>query len=132
MKIKIRYHHTDATGVVYYSQYLSFLEEARTEFLEGLGMRIAELARQGIYFVVSRQELDCEAPGHYGDVLDVRSWVGSSSPVRLNFEAEIRNQENQLLAKGKTVLVCVDGQLKPKAMPEHFRAQMAGETGAHA
>jgi acyl-CoA thioester hydrolase len=127
MRIKIRYHHTDSTGVVYYSQYLAFLEEARTEFLEGLGMRITELAKQGVYFVVSRQELDCEAPGHYGEVLDVRSWVCSSSPVRLHFDAEIRNQDNRVLARGRTVLVCVDEQLKPRAMPENFRAQMAAE-----
>jgi acyl-CoA thioester hydrolase len=132
MRIKIRYHHTDSTGVVYYSQYLGFLEEARTEFLEGLGMRITELAMQGVYFVVSRQELDCEAPGHYGDVLDVRSWVASSSPVRFNFDAEIRNQDNRVLARGRTVLVCVDEQLKPRAMPENFRAHMAAERGENA
>ncbi|MFA5362725.1 MAG: thioesterase family protein [Candidatus Omnitrophota bacterium] len=132
MIIKVCYHHTDSTGVVYYSHYLAFLEEARTEFLEGLGMRITELADQGIYFVVSRQELDCEAPGHYGDVLDVRSWVCSSSPVRLNFDAEIRNQDNLVLARGKTVLVCVDEQLKPKAMPENFRARMEAERRGHA
>ncbi|MDD2703257.1 MAG: thioesterase family protein [Candidatus Omnitrophica bacterium] len=132
MRIKVCYHHTDSTGVVYYSHYLAFLEEARTEFLEGMGMRIPELAKQGIYFVVGKQVLDCEAPGRYGDVLDVRSWVSSGSPVRLNFEAEIRNQDNLLLAKGMTVLVCVDEQFKPKAMPENFRARMTAGKEARA
>jgi acyl-CoA thioesterase FadM len=52
--------------------------------------------------------------------------------VRLNFEAEIRNQDNLLLAKGMTVLVCVDEQFKPKAMPDNFRARMTAGREARA
>jgi acyl-CoA thioester hydrolase len=58
MKFKIYYHHTDCGGVVYYANYLEFLEEARTEFFVARGILIPELIRQGRFFVVARQEID--------------------------------------------------------------------------
>ena len=54
MKVRIYYHHTDCGQVVYYANYLKFLEEARTEFFERKGIFIKELAKQGILFVVTR------------------------------------------------------------------------------
>jgi len=56
MKIRIYYHHTDSGGVVYYGEYLKFLEEARTEYLEDKGLSIKELLKEDIIFVVRYQE----------------------------------------------------------------------------
>jgi acyl-CoA thioester hydrolase len=117
MKIRIYYHHTDCGGVVYYANYLAFLEEARTEFFEQSGYSIKELTERGVLFVVGRQEIDYKCPARYGDILEVKSHVSGNSAVRLDFDGEIRNQDGVLVSKAKTVLVCVDRNFKPQAIP---------------
>ncbi len=124
MKKKIYYHDTDCGGVVYYSNYLKFLEEARTEFFSEKGFSIKELAQKGVLFVVARQEIDYKAPAAYGDILEIKTRVAETSAVKIVFENEIYNQDNRLIAKAKTVLVCVDSNLKPKAIPPEIKPKL--------
>ena len=121
MKIKIYYHHTDCGGVVYYANYLSFLEEARTEYLAEKGVLVKELAGQGTLFVVARQEIDYKFPAFYGDTLQIDSKITSIGGAKIEFEYEIKNQNGQINSKAKTILVCVDANLKPKAIPDQIR-----------
>jgi acyl-CoA thioester hydrolase len=121
MKIKIYYHHTDCGGVVYYAKYLEFLEEARTESFAEKGISVKELVQQGILFVVARQEIDYNSPAFYGDTLDAKAWISNISGVRIEFEAEIKNQHEQVVSKAKTIMVCVDKNLKPQPIPEEIR-----------
>lgn len=125
MKTKIYYHETDCGGVVYYANYLKFLEEARTEFFTEKGFSIKELADSGTMFVVARQEIDYKAPSVYGDELDINSKVVEMSAVKIVFENEIYNQNNLLISKAKTILVCVDKNLKPKAIPDSIRSSFS-------
>lgn len=127
MQVKIYYHHTDAGGVVYYAEYLKFLEEARTEFLADRGISVKGLVESGILFVVARQEIDYKLPAAYGDVLDVEAKISGTSGVRINFEHEIKNQNKQLVVKAKTILVCVDKAFKPKAIPNEIQEKMLKE-----
>ncbi len=121
MKIKIYYHHTDCGGVVYYANYLSFLEEARTEYLAEKGVLVKELADQGTLFVVARQEIDYKFPAFYGDTLQINSKITNIGGAKIEFEYEIKNQNGQTNSKAKTILVCVDANLKPKAIPDQVR-----------
>ena len=125
MKIRIHYHHTDCGGVVYYGTYLQFLEEARVETMEALGVSVQALRQQGVQFVVYRQEIDYKGPAFYGDVLDVRAWVTGFSGIRLEFDYEIKNQSGRVISKAKTVLVCVNERLEPQAPPEDSAAKLA-------
>jgi acyl-CoA thioester hydrolase len=124
MQVKIYYHHTDCGGVVYYANYLKFLEEARTEFFAERGVSIKELSQQGTLFVVARQEIDYKCPAVYGDLLDVAAKVGTTSAVRIEFIHEIKNQNKQLISLAKTILVCVGRDLKPKAIPSDIREKI--------
>ncbi len=124
MKIRIYYHHTDSGGVVYYANYLKFLEEARTEYLELRGASVPELAKQGILFVVARQEIDYKAPSFYGDILDIDTRVTNMGAAKVIFEYDIKNQKGQVIAKAKTVLVFVDKKLKPRVIPEDIRKSL--------
>lgn len=119
-ELKIYYHHTDAGGVVYYANYLKFLEEARTEFFAEKGLSVRDLAKEGVLFVVSHQEIDYKFPGFYGDTLRVNTKLVSNSGVKFYFEYEIKNQDGRLLCLAKTTMVCVDSTLRPKAMPEEI------------
>jgi acyl-CoA thioester hydrolase len=125
MKTHIYYHHTDCGGVVYYANYLNFLEEARTEFFAVKGASIKELADSGIMFVVARQEVDYKFPAVYGDDLNIQTQIGLLTGVRIEFLHEIHNQNKQLIVKAKTILVCVDKYLKPQAIPDELRKKLA-------
>jgi acyl-CoA thioester hydrolase len=125
MKQRIYYHHTDCGGVVYYANYLNFLEEARTEYFAQKNASIKQLADAGTMFVVSRQEIDYKFPSAYGDELDIRTQVGQITGVRIEFLHEIYNQQERLIIKAKTILVCVDKSLKPQAIPEDLRKKLA-------
>jgi len=127
--VRIYYHDTDCGGVVYYANYLLYLEEARTEYFEALGISVKELAEAGTLFVVARQEIDYKAPGRYGDVLSITTRFTQASSVRLIAEHEIRNQQQKILVTAKTVMVCVDKSIRPKEIPGNFIAQLK-EAGA--
>jgi acyl-CoA thioester hydrolase len=118
VKVRIYYHDTDCGGVVYYANYLKYLEEARSEYLEARGLIVREMLAQGIGFVVARQEIDYKYPSFYGDTLEIKTRVTEASLTRVNFEYDIVNQDGKLIASAKTVLVFVDKTLKPKRIPE--------------
>ena len=105
MKVRIYYHDTDCGGVVYYANYLKYLEEARSEYLEMRGLIVKEMLAQGIGFVVARQEIDYKSPAFYGDTLEVKTRVTEASLTRVNFEYDIVNQAGKSIASAKTVLV---------------------------
>lgn len=121
---KIYYHDTDCGGVVYYANYLKFFEEARSEFFAERGLSLKQLTEDGVLFVVARQEIDYKAPAVYGDILDIKAKITDISNVKMIFEQEVYNQEKRLLTVGKTVLVCVDRNLKPQALPDKIRDRL--------
>jgi acyl-CoA thioester hydrolase len=125
MQQRIYYHHTDCGGVVYYANYLNFLEEARTEYFAQKNASIKQLADSGTMFVVARQEIDYKLPAVYGDQLDIQTQIGAVSGVRIEFFHEIYNQNKQIIVKAKTILVCVGKNLKPKAIPEEIRRKFS-------
>jgi acyl-CoA thioester hydrolase len=125
MKIRIYYHHTDCGGVVYYANYLHFLEEARTEFLAERGINIKELIREGAFFVVSHQELDYKSPAAYGDTLDISTELKDVSGVRINLEHKIA-RAGALVAQARTTLAFVGGDFRPKPIPQEMRAKLKG------
>lgn len=124
MKKKIYYHDTDCGGVVYYGNYLKFLEEARSEYLEDKGFSVKDLMGRGVMFVVRRQEIDYKFPAVYGDTLDIRTWIVESSPVRIRFAYEIKNQDGRLLSKAVTDMVCVGADLGVREMPPELLAAL--------
>jgi len=127
VKIKIYYHDTDCGGVVYYANYLKYLEEARSEYFERRSLIIKNLLREGIGFVVARQEIDYKSPAFYGDTLEVKTRVTEASSTRVNFEYDIVNEARKLIASAKTVLVFVNKTLKPKRIPEDILKKLTNE-----
>jgi acyl-CoA thioester hydrolase len=126
MKKKIFYHDTDSGGVVYYANYLKYLEEARVEFMEQRGVFVKELFGQGTIFVVARQEIDYKSPAFYGDILEVSSRLAGMHAAKLEFEHHIENQDGKTVSVAKSILVCVDKNLKPKPVPEDIRRKLEG------
>lgn len=124
MKKRIFYYDTDCGGVVYYANYLKYLEEARTEYFEKRGIFVKDIWAQGIGFVVARQEIDYKLPAVYDDVLEIDAKLSKISRASAEFEYYIKNQKGQVVSSAKTVLVFVDKNLKPKAIPEDIKARL--------
>ena len=129
MKKRIYYHDTDCGGVVYHGNYLKFLEEARTEFLEERGHSVKELMDRGIIFVVRHQEMDYKHPAFYNDVLEIKTSVKEYSNVRIKFVYEIRNQEGRVIGKASTDLVSVGKDLKLAELPDDVKKMCAEAVG---
>lgn len=119
MEVKIYYQDTDCGGVVYYANYLTYFERARTEFFVEHGISIKSLAEEGILFVVVRAEIDYKAPASYGQILEISTQMKPAGKIKLDFLYRVlEKQSGRLVVTGKTVLVCVDGNLKPRRLPE--------------
>jgi acyl-CoA thioester hydrolase len=124
MKKKIYYHDTDCGGVVYYANYLKYLEEARTEFLQERGISMKELADDGVLFVVAHQGIDYKSPAFYGDILDISVRLCRIHVARLEYAHEVKNQNGKLICVAETTLVCVSSDFRPKAVPEELKSRL--------
>ncbi|MDD4182489.1 MAG: YbgC/FadM family acyl-CoA thioesterase [Candidatus Omnitrophica bacterium] len=116
---RIYYHDTDCGGVVYYANYLKYLEEARTEYMESRGYNLSDLAEKGILFVVRRVDIEYKAPAHYADTLEISTSIDKIRNVSVNFLQEIK-REGKILVSAVTTLVCIDKNFKPCAMCEEM------------
>ncbi len=121
IKKRIYYHDTDCGGVVYYANYLRHLEEARTEFCISRNIALKVLQDEGIYFVVSKVDIDYKSPAKYGDLIDISAKVDYIKRSSLSFYQEIRRDDN-LLIKANTLWVCVDKNFKPRIIPEELKS----------
>lgn len=120
IKKTVYYHDTDCGGVVYYANYLKFLEEARTEFLKEKGFNLKELSQKGTLFVVRHVDIDYKAPAHYADVLTITTAISKAKNVSLEFSQQI-TRDDQLLVNAITQLVCVSNAFVPKVIPDDMR-----------
>lgn len=127
MKKKIHYHDTDCGGIVYYANYLKYLEEARYEFFEKLGFSVKKLAEEGVLFVVARQEIDYKSSARYGDEIHIDTWISEVGRVKIWFEYKILNKEGEVLVKARTLMVCVDQNIKKRSIPADIKEKLLKE-----
>ncbi len=118
LPVRAYYEDTDAAGVVYYANYLKFLERARTEWLAARGFDLAALERgHGIAFVVHRVEIDYLRPARLGDRLEATFAVVEGRRSRLVARQEIYRGAERLVSALVTI-VCVDqAHWKPVRIP---------------
>ena len=120
IKKKIYYHDTDCGNVVYYSNYLKYFEEVRTEHLLSKGIDLKECLKKGFFFVVVSVDIKYKNPARYGDDLSISSRIENVKPASIEFSHEIEKQEN-VLVYCKTRLVSVDMNFKPIPIPQNHR-----------
>jgi len=117
--VRVYYEDTDAGGVVYYANYLKFMERARTEWLESLGFPLAAFEQaHGVVFVVHRVAIDFLRPARLNDALDVTVEVLDRGAARLDLRQAVRRGD-ELLTDARVTLACVDAQaLRPRRIPD--------------
>lgn len=116
--VRVYYEDTDAAGVVYYANYLRFIERARTDWLRGLGFDQATLlATDGIAFAVRKVEADYLRPARLDDMLTATAEVESVGGVRIVFRQGVLRGDETLFT-AKVTVVCFDPvTARPAAIP---------------
>lgn len=121
--LRVYYEDTDFGGIVYYANYLKFIERARSEWVRELGIdQIALKDQQKIVFAVRRVEADYLAPARFEDELTVFTRVLSSSPARLKLNQVVRRGEVKLF-EAIVTLVALGPSGAPVRLPEPLRTQ---------
>jgi 4-hydroxybenzoyl-CoA thioesterase len=127
-RCRVYYEDTDAGGIVYYVNYLKFMERARTERLRDLGFAQSTLVGEGLLFVVHSSEARYHAPARLDDELLISAQVMELNRASLRFRQQVRRAtDDALLCEGQFLVACVRADnLKPRAIPEALRAAFAG------
>lgn len=125
-QIRVYYEDTDAGGIVYYANYLKFLERARTEFLRERGIEQDTLLEQSVGFVVKRVELDNQAPAKFNELLSIHSEIVELKKASLVFKQKIINQTGKCLVSALIRVACVDlSKMKPIAIPAYILGEFS-------
>ena len=120
-EIRVRYGETDRMGFCYYGNYAQFLEVARVELLRSQGISYKELEDAGILLPVRNFSIKYIAPSRYDDLLSIQTEITNIKGSRIEFNYEIRNQKNVLIATAYTELVFINSNsLKPTNAPDEI------------
>lgn len=125
MTKQIYYHDTDAGGVVYYANYLKYLEEARTEFFEQHGLGITPFLARGLIYAVRSCNIKYKAPARYGDTVTADAKLVRLSAAQIFFSQTVLNQATgKVLVEAEVVLVCLDRDFKPQPIPADIKEKI--------
>jgi len=125
--VRVYYEDTDSGGVVYYANYLKFMERARTEWLRQLGFEQDELIQNtGVIFAVRSLQVDYLLPARFNDELKVSARLIEQGRASLTIEQKItRVKDCSLLCTGTVKIVSLrPDSFKPRAIPEQIKQQI--------
>jgi len=139
--IRVYYEDTDSGGVVYYANYLKFMERARTEWLRHLGLEQDVLReRHGVVFAVRSVEVEYLKPARFNQLLHVRSLVEEVRPASLVFWQQItragadnsaagaNNSVDETICTGHIKVVCIDVEtFRPRPFPDVVAMEIVRE-----
>lgn len=124
--VRVYWEDTDAGGVVYYANYLKFLERARSEWLRALGVGQVELAaNDGLVFVVRRVEADYLRPARFDDPLLVTCRLRSTGRASLEIAQTVEREDETLLTALVKVACVTNDSFRPAKIPRHILESFA-------
>jgi len=123
--VRVYYEDTDAAGVVYYANYLKFMERARTEWLTAQGFDLATLEREhGIAFAVHHADIRYHQPARLGDRLEVTVAIEARGRARFVARQEVR-RDHATLVDARITLACLDRHgWRPTRIPAPLAARL--------
>jgi len=127
--IRVYYEDTDAGAVVYYANYLKFMERARTEWLRALGFEQDELTRrEGVIFAVRSAKIEFLKPARFNDLLRATVQIGRRGNASITFAQQIRRAD-LTLCEGEVKVACLDAAtFAPRPIPNRLRSRIDMET----
>jgi acyl-CoA thioester hydrolase len=136
---RVYWEDTDGGGIVYYANYLRFLERARTEWLRSLGHSQQQLLSEaGIVFTVVSLEIGYRSPARLDDELRITCEARSEGGASLEFAQRVyrhtggEREAGQLLTEASVRVACVDARtLRPRRLPDFLVQALDGAGDAH-
>jgi len=122
--LTVFYEDTDMAGVVYYANYLKFIERARSTIVEEVGVDQNAMRAAGLVFVITRVEADYLGAARLGDRLEVVTTHSAKSPVRWIFDQEVQ-REGRPIFRAHVIAACMTTAGKPTRLPAEIRAMGA-------
>ncbi len=121
--LRVRFAETDQQGHVFFGHYLTYFDEALTQYLRTIGFIYQDFLNAGVDFFYIHSECDYKARAFFEEVLNVHARVGTIGNSSVTFEfAAFKAHNDELVATGKIVAVVIDSQTKkPVRVPEVFR-----------
>ncbi len=121
-EVRVRYAETDQMGRAYHAHYVVWCEVARTDLMRGLGTSYGDLEERGIYLPVSDLEISFRRAAEYEDRVRITTEVERVRSRSVTFGYELHRQpEEELLARARTELVCVNADGAPRRLPDRVR-----------
>jgi acyl-CoA thioester hydrolase len=122
--VRVYYEDTDAGGVVFYANYLKYMERARTELLRAKGFEQDELmVNEGIIFAVRSLQIEYIKPARFNHLLQVSAEIKNTKKASLEFSQKITHHNN-LLVTSEVRIACLDvNTMKPKVIPQNLLEQ---------
>ena len=115
--LRVYYEDTDLAGIVYYANYLKFIERGRSEWVRERGVDQSRLrAETGIVFAVRRVEADYLRPARFDDLLEVETRLVSIGGASLVLDQDVLRGDERLFA-ARVVIVCLDAQGRAARLP---------------
>ena len=126
-QVRVYYEDTDAAGIVFYANYLRYMERARTEWLRSIGYEHDMLKKKHeILFTVKNVSIEYIKPAYLDDILMVTSSLLKKSGASLIFQQTIKNKNNESLIEAKIKVACLNAiTLKASAMPKDLIMELA-------
>ena len=120
-RFRVRYAETDQMGVVYYANYLVWMEVGRTDFCKTLGFDYREMESEGAFMAVAEASCRYIAPARYDNVILVQTRLERLNRKLVSFTYEILNGETgQRLAEGRTVHITMGTDQKARPLPTRY------------
>lgn len=121
--VRVYYEDTDAAGVVYHSNYLKFMERARTEWLRAIGFSQEHLReREGILFVVADMNIHFRKPAVFDEELNVLSTIKNMNAASLAFTQTITNARCDIVCSADVTVACLQADtFRPCRIPDNIK-----------
>lgn len=119
--VKVRYAETDQMGVVHHGNYAQYLEMARLDWLQQLGVSYRSMEKEGVMLPVYEMNLKFLKPATFDDCLKIVTSLKEKPHVKITFEYRVYNEEEVLITTASTVLVFMDSETrKPIRCPQYI------------
>ena len=124
LPLRVYYEDTDLAGIVYYANYLKFIERGRSEWVREMGIDQAAMKRdEGVVFAVRRVEADYHSPAHYDDEVVVTTSVEAVTGARLIVKQTVERGSDVLFSALVTI-VAINDAGAPARLPAAFRRNL--------
>jgi acyl-CoA thioester hydrolase len=123
--VRVRYAETDQMGAVYHGNYAQYFEMGRVEWLRNLEISYKWMEDNGIMLPVVSLNVNYKKPARYDDLLRVKTIFKSQTSVKIEFDYEIYNEQEELLTIGNSILVFVNMKTgRPTVPPEYVTEKL--------